>query len=323
MNRKVLITGSYKAREALDLLKANSIDTIMGPPHTTARDLREIVAAEQPEAFIIRMGDINADVIAASRRLRVISKHGVGVDNIDVDAATASGIAVTITKGANSRSVAEHALTLILALTRDLHVLDASVRRGDWKKANYRSRELTGKNLGLVGIGSIGCELVKLVQPFGMRICAFDPHVADSALAEGVARAASLDELLEAADIVSIHCPLIKQTRGLMGTEQFKRMKNTGLLVNTARGAIIDEAALGQALRRGLIAGAGLDGFDPEPPTTDNPLLQFPNVLLTPHIAGSTEESLTRMGVQAARNVLDILDDGPIDSACLVNAVSP
>ena len=278
MNRKILITGSYAAKDALDLLKKNSVDTIMVPPHATAGDLRQIAATEQPDAFIIRMGDINADVISASRRLRVISKHGVGVDNIDVDAATARGIPVTITRGANSRSVAEHALALILALVRDLHVLDASVRRGDWKKANYRSRELTGKNLGLVGFGSIGRELVKLVRPFGMRVQAYDPDVADSAFGAGVARAASLDELLTGADIVSIHCPLTKQTRGLMGAEQFKRMKNTGLLVNTARGAIIDEAALVEALRQGLIAGAGLDGFEPEPPAADNPLLRFPNV---------------------------------------------
>jgi D-3-phosphoglycerate dehydrogenase len=242
--------------------------------------------------------------------LKVIGKHGVGVDNIDIAAATKAGIAVFNTPGANAVAVAEGAVALMLAVVKRIragHDLVASGRfaeRGPW-----RAGDLSGKTLGLVGGGRIAGEVARIAgRGFGMRIRVYDPYVsAAQAEAMGARKIESLEAMLGEADIVSIHVPLTAETKGLIGRARIARMKPDAVLVNTARGGIVDEAALAEALATGRLSGAGIDVFENEPPANDNPLFKLPNVVLSPHVAGITEDSARKMAVGAAQGVVDVL----------------
>jgi D-3-phosphoglycerate dehydrogenase len=316
----IVITASHIAPEALAALEESGVELLLTGALGSADELAAIVAREQPEALIVRGGKVTPAVIEASPRLRVICKHGVGVDNIDVAAATSRGIPVMNTPGVNARSVAELALTLMLCVIKQIPRLDWGVRHGQWERTNYHGAELTEKRLGLVGLGAIGRNLIQLVQPFAVAICAYDPHVPASVFREvGVDRADDLDGLLAAADVVSLHCPLTPETRHIIGRREMELMKPTACLINTARGGLVDEDALIDALRTGKIAGAGLDAQAHEPPAAGHPLWELRNVVLTPHVGGSTEEGLRRMGIGAARTVLDFLAGRPTDPACLLN----
>jgi D-3-phosphoglycerate dehydrogenase len=303
----------------MELLRKRGIQPLMTPPYTDAEEIAGLAAREQVDALLVRMGDINEAVIAASERLRVIAKHGVGVNNIDIGAASRHRVPVMITRAANARAVAEHALALLLAIMKNLRPLDAGVREGKWEKTVFKGIEVSGKCLGVVGFGSIGRDLATLLDPLGMRVLVFDPFLGERDLPAGVQRVERLGELLREADVVSLHCPLTDQTRGLIGRAELAAMKPTAYLINTARGEVVDEAALVETLSNGRIAGAGLDSFADEPPATDNPLWALPNVIVTPHIAGVTSESLRRMGVQAVTNILSVLDGRDVDVSCVVN----
>jgi D-3-phosphoglycerate dehydrogenase len=251
---------------------------------------------------------VTAEVIDAAGPLKVISKYGVGVDNIDVGAAAKRGVVVMRTYGANARSVAELAVGMMLVLLKRIFAFDASLRAGRWEKLGMPGTELTGKHLGIVGCGAIGSDLARLSRSFAMPLTIYDPYIDAASVPAGAERVARLETLLERADIVSLHCPLTAETRGMIAAAELGRMKSTALLINAARGAVVDEVALVAALSTGRIAGAGLDAFTHEPPDPASPLWTLPNVVVTPHVGGSTNEAMTRVAVQAVKNVFTILD---------------
>jgi len=262
------------------------------------------------DGLVVRTSPLPAVRIADCARLKVIGKHGVGVDNIDIAAATEAGIVVFNTPGANTLAVAEGAVALMLAVVKRLragHDLVASGRfaeRGPW-----RVGDLSGKTLGLVGGGRIAAEVARICRKgFGMHVLVYDPYAGEAqAAAMGAEKVHGLDAMLARTDIVSIHTPLTEETRNLLGRRRLAQMKPGAILINTARGGIVDEAALADALAAGRLGGAGLDVFESEPPENDNPLLTLPNVVLSPHVAGITEDSARRMAVGAAQGVVDVL----------------
>lgn len=244
-------------------------------------------------------------VFAAARGLKIVAKHGAGVDSVDMASATRHGIAVMVAGGANADAVAEHALTLMLCLAREVPRFDRETRRGAWRDLKHFTREFHTLTVGIVGYGQIGERTAKLVQACGAQVMV---HTRSKPkLPEGMALEPDLDRLLERVDILSLHCPLTDKTRGMIGAAQFARMKPGAFVVNTARGPVIDEPALVEALQRGIIAGAGLDTFAAEPPDAANPLFALPNVLVTPHIAAATTDAMVRMGTIAAANIISYL----------------
>jgi D-3-phosphoglycerate dehydrogenase len=319
--RRVLVTHDRLADEAVRMLNDNDVDVLFSPPYTPSDKLAETVARWQVDALIIRQNSkITAQVIDASPRLRVIAKHGVGVDSIDIQAAAERGIPVVRGVGSNSRAVAEMTISLALALLKELPRLDASIKNGQWLKPVFVGRDIAGSVLGLVGFGSIGQEVARMARALGFRVIAHDPQGRAAIQVFDAAMERSLDDLLGEADIVSLHCPLTNETRKMIGRPQFERMKPGSILVNTARGGLIDEADLLAALRSGSIGGAGLDSFSQEPPDPDNPLWQAPNLIVTPHVAGVSHGATREMAVMAARQVIDILDGGTPVPRNLVSA---
>lgn len=267
-------------------------------------------AARECDGWLVRTYPMPAAFIRSAPRLRVISKHGVGVDNIDVDGATAQRVAVVYTPGANSLAVAEHAVAMMLALAKRLAESDAMVREGRFgQKFGFATTELAGKTLGLLGCGRIGSLVTRICGAgFGMRVLVYDPYLSAEALAGmGAEAAGSLAELAREADVVSVHAPLTPETRHLVNAELLGRMRPTALLINCARGELVDQRALAEALANRTIAGAGIDVFEQEPPADDDPLLRQPNVLLSPHVANASAESLVRMAVTAAEEALAVL----------------
>ena len=265
------------------------------------------------DAMLVRVAPITARVIDAAPRLRHIQKHGVGVDAIDVDHATARGIPVSFTPEANATAVAEHAVTAALAAFKRLAIQDAIVSAGQWRPAmTLPVHELAGRTAGVVGGGRIGRKVIHaLVHGFGMRGLIFDPFLTPADVTdEGIELTATLPELLQQADLVSLHVPLSPATRRLIDATALAAMRPTAVLVNTCRGPVVDEDALARALESGQIAGAAIDVFEQEPPAS-SPLLHAPNVTLSPHFAGLTVESNRRMAVHAASEVRRVLAGEP------------
>ncbi|MEO7118695.1 MAG: phosphoglycerate dehydrogenase [Candidatus Limnocylindrales bacterium] len=249
---------------------------------------------------------VDAEAIAAGRDLMVVGRAGVGVDNIDLNAATSAGITVVNAPTGNTIAAAEHTLALLMALTRRVAAADASMRRGEWKRAQFTGRELRGKTLGIVGLGKIGMTIADRARAMEMELLGHDPYVTEEVAAHHGVRLVSLADLLVRSDAVTVHVPLTRSTRGLIGAEELATMKPDALLINVARGGVIDEAALAEALTEGRLGGAAIDVFASEPPT-DSPLLTAPNTVLTPHLGASTEEAQTRVAVEAAQQVLEVL----------------
>ena len=319
MGYKILITAPTLADRAMAMLDALEATVFTIPDGAPDSLIYDIAAREQIDGIIVRIGEIDATVIDASANLRVLSKNGIGVDNVDVAYATRKGIPVVNGRNSNSQSVAEHALGMMIALLKDFRRLDNSVRNGNWEKATYQGIELQGKHVGLIGFGGNGRALAKLLLPFGVRISAYDPYLEDDAFFEGITRAATLDDFVGDIDILSIHCPRTQETENMVDAARFAQMKSSAYLVNCARGGIVDETALVAALQFGDTAAAGIDVFDVEAPPKDHPLWQLSNVLLSPHIAGVTHESFERMGTMAVENAYKILNGEPIDPDCVVN----
>ena len=261
------------------------------------------------DAVIVRLFEIGAADLEQSPRLKVIAKHGVGVDNIDCDAATARGIPVVFTPKANANSVAEHTIGLMLALARNVVPASVALREGRFAdRSHFIGVELAGRTLGIVGLGRIGSRVAEIAAVgLAMKVCGYDPYVAPGTYAGPAERMASLDELLAAADFLTLHVGLTAETRHLLDDRRLARIKPGCRVLNTSRGAVIDESALVRALEEGRIAGAALDVFEEEPIATDHPLCGAPNVLLTPHIASSSRESMDRMATDCAQGVLDVL----------------
>ncbi len=272
--------------------------------------IKEIKGAH---GVIVRTAPFTRAIIEAADSLMVIARHGVGVDNIDVAFATERGIPVASTPHANAISAAEHVIAFVAALAKQLHKYDVATRKGQFEIRNtYSAVDLNGKTLGIVGFGRIGRELAaKCAAAFGMKVIAYDPYIGEDIMRQAnITRASSLDELLGQSDFVSIHVPLTEETRGMIGARELALMKPSAFLINAARGGIVDEEALAEALHNRRLAGAGIDVFVEEPPKPQNPLLTLDNVILTPHSGALTEECVVRMATGAAEAVRDVLLGG-------------
>jgi D-3-phosphoglycerate dehydrogenase len=257
--------------------------------------------------------------MAAAEGLRVICKHGVGTDNIDLPAATRLGIPVLFTPGANTESAAEHTLGLILSLLRKIPTQDRRIRRGVFEKTRYDGVELAGKTLGLIGFGRIGKRVADLVAPFRVNVVVFHPHARNREYPPHVSRVSSPEQVFRESDIISLHCPLTDATRSLVNARTLGIMNDGVFLVNTARGGIISEPGLILALESGKVAGVALDVFEEEPVPESHALLRRDDVILTTHVAGVSDVSLRRMGMEAVQNVLAFLDGKPVDREVVRN----
>ncbi|GGX93786.1 hypothetical protein GCM10010324_44820 [Streptomyces hiroshimensis] len=280
-----------------------------------------LAAVRDADALLVRSGTrADAEVIAAGTRLKVIGRAGVGLDNVDVDAATRAGVLVVNTPTANIVSAAEMTCALLLAAARNLPQAGRSLKQGSWERSRFTGTELSGKVLGIVGLGRIGALVAERLAAFGMEVISYDPYVAGGRPTELGIEMTGLDDLLTRADFVTVHLPRTPETVGLIGAEALAKAKPTAYFVNVARGGIIDEAALTDALRAGRIAGAALDVFENEPPA-DSPLLTLDNVVATPHLGASTHEAQEKAGTQVAESVALALKGAPVPDA--VNAPRP
>lgn len=308
MTIKILSTSpsfGYFASEPLEYLKNNGCEWELLPQGKKITQEELIGRIGGFDAIIVGMEEtISEAVLQAASRLKIIAKHGAGVDNIDIPAATKRGIPVVSAAGANSDAVADLTIGLFLALARTIPVADRSVKEGKWPR--LVGVQLNGKVLGIIGLGKIGRKVARRATGFNMKTLIYDV-VKDEAFASqwGISYVA-LEELLRQADFISIHIPLDPATRGLIGEKELSLMKKDAFLVNVSRGSIVDEEALHQALKEGRIRGAALDVFAQEPPA-GNPLLKLDNVISTPHMAGYTREALVETGMICARAVVDIM----------------
>lgn len=269
--------------------------------------IREIQGVE---GVVVRTAPFTREIIEAAKDLKVIARHGVGVDNIDIQAATEHGIYVLNTPNANAVSVAEHTLVAMGALAKRVLPMDKGTRAGEWEIRNeYKAVDLDGKTLGLVGIGRIGTMVARKAQgAFNMKVIAFDPYAKpEVAQQNGITLVSSVDAVFKEADVVSLHTPLTPETRHTVNQARLSLMKPTAFLINFSRGEVVDEAALYDALKNERIAGAALDVFEEEPAAASNPLFELPNVLVSPHSAALTHECVIRMATGAAQGVVDVL----------------
>jgi D-3-phosphoglycerate dehydrogenase / 2-oxoglutarate reductase len=280
-------------------------------------------ALADADALVVRSATkVTAALLERAARLRAIGRAGVGVDNVDVDAATRRGVLVMNTPGGNSVSVAEHTLALMLGLARAVPQANASIHAGKWEKSAFSGTELRGKTIGLVGLGRVGTEVARRARALEMKVLAHDPYVTPAAAAEVEVELVPLDDLLRLSDVISLHTSLSAQTEKLIDAAAIAKMKKGVRIVNCARGELINETALAEALKSGHVAGAALDTFAEEPPK-NSPLVGLPNVIATPHIAGSTAEAQEEVGTAIAQQLRDFLADGTIRNAVNMPALSP
>src|SRR5262245_24480971 len=306
---------------ALELLRVDAewtVDARSGrQPSTLASDIADA------DALLVRSATkVDARLLAAAPKLRIVARAGTGVDNVDVEAASARGILVVNAPGANSISVAEHACALMLALARLIPAADRAMKDAKWEKKKFLGTELRGKTLGVAGLGRIGQEVAQRARAFGMRVVAHDPFISKEIAAGVGAELTSLDAMCAAADYLTLHLPSNAETRHLFDDERFARCKPGIRLINTARGELVDERALRRALDNGTVGGAALDVFEKEPPF-DWSLAQLPQVIATPHIAASTEEAQELVGIETAATVRDFLRDGIVRNAVNFPSVHP
>src|SRR6266403_213624 len=279
---------------------------------------------EDADALLVRSAvQVNAEVLAKAPKLRVIGRAGVGVDNVDLDAATAAGVLVMNTPGGNAASVAEHAMAVMLSMARYITQANASTRAGKWEKKKFLGSELRGKTLGIVGLGSIGRQVVQRARSFEMRILAHDPYVTSQIARDLNVELVSLPDLYKQGDYITLHVSLTPETHGLLSRQAFAQMKPGVRIVNCARGELIDDGALREAIESGKVAGAALDAFHAEPPPPGFPLFALESTLATPHIAGSTEEAQEIVGVRIAEQVVEYLKSGVAINAVNMPALSP
>ena len=307
--KKVLVTArsfGEVVKIGKEILQDSGFDVYRVPDEErpiTETSLLRIVTRERPNAIVVGAEPISGKILAVAKELRIVAKHGVGVDNIDLAVATEQGVVVTNAPGTNTHAVADLTMALILALSRSLCWANQSTKSGNWTR--FIGHELSGKNLGVIGTGYIGKEVVKRARGFGVNVYLYDVATdTDFAFKYG-AQYVPLERLLAESDYVTLHVPLIEQTRNMIGEKELKLMKKSAYLVNTSRGGIVDEEALYRHLSNGDIAGAALDVFVTEPPE-ESALLKLDNVLTTPHMGGRTTESAERMGSVCAENIVKL-----------------
>src|SRR5262245_43496902 len=321
MAYRVLLTDSL-GPEGLEKLRGQPELEIDARPGIKPDEL--LAAIRGAHGLIIRSGaKVTADVLGHADKLRVIGRAGIGVDNVDVEAATKRGIVVMNTPGGSNVTTAEHAITMLLALARNVPQAAASVRAGRWERSRWLGTEVCNKVLGVIGLGNIGAIVAERALGLRMKVIAFDPFVTLETAARLRVELVSLDELHAGADFITIHTPLTPETRGLIGRETIARMKRGVRIINCARGGIVDEAALADAIRAGHVAGAALDVFAEEPPPKDDPLVQLEQVICTPHLGASTGEAQVNVAIAIAQQVADFLCRGIIQNAVNVPSLSP
>ncbi len=312
----VVVTAPGLAEPAMALLAKAGCAVHAMAPYPTADAVAERVRATAADAVLSRQGPVTAAAMDASPRLRVVARHGVGVDDVDLAAAAARGIVVTRAPGSNTAAVAEHTLAMILALAKQLRPLGAALAAGGWREGTPVVRDVAGLRLGLVGFGAIGQAVARLAAAFGMDTAHHDPASASSL---------PLAALLARSDVLSLHCPWVPGVSPLIDAAALDALPPGALVVNTARGGLLDEAALLAALDSGHVAGAGLDVFASEPPAAFHVLRDHPRVIATPHVAGTTPLAMVAMGVMAAECIVAVLTGTPVPAGRAVTpqAVTP
>lgn len=322
MTYRILVTAPRLAAAGQRALaEARCEVTYIGNAQDAA-EVEHILTTRPIDAVISRTVDLSGAAIDACPTLKVICKHGVGVTNIDVDAATRAGIPVFTTPGTNTLSVAELTIGLMLSAARKVNFYDSELRAGRWTRTGD-GIQLHGRTLGLIGFGQIGQHVAKVAQALGMRVHAYDPAVRASdeatAVATTVTFARSVQDLYAHADVLSLHCPVNAHTRAMIDAQAIAALPDRAIVINTARGELIDETALVAALRSGKLAAAGLDTFAHEPLGADDPLVTLPNVVLTPHVGGSTPDALDAVATSAVATCLRYLRGDAVDPASCVN----
>jgi len=298
----ILVTGADLAPQALALL--GDYEVIYAGKTPTEADVVALSRQHNPVAIIVRYSKVGAAAMDAAPALKVISKHGSGTDTIDKAAAQARGIQVVAAAGANAAAVAEHALALLLACAKSVVALNTRMHAGHWDKATHQSMELEGRTVGIIGLGAIGLRFARMADAMGMHVLGFDPYATQL---PPYVQATDLATIWRMSDVISLHCPLTADNTGLLNAQTLAACKPGVIVINTARGGLVDEAALLAAVRCGQVAAAGLDSFAQEPMTAPHPFHGEPRFVLSPHIGGVTADAYVKMGVGAARNALAVL----------------
>lgn len=298
-----LVTGNDLASEALALLA--DYEVVYAGTAPTEADVVALCRQHDPVAIIVRYGKVGATAMDAAPSLKVISKHGSGTDTIDKQAAAARGIQVVAAVGANAAAVAEQAMALLLACAKSVVALNARMHQGHWDKATHKSVELDGRTIGVIGLGAIGQRFARMANAMGMHVVGFDPFAKEL---PGYVRNVDLETIWRDADAISLHCPLTPDNTKLLNARTLAKCRRGVIIVNTARGGLIDEAALLEAVRSGQVGSAGLDSFAVEPMTTPHPFHGEPRLTLSPHIGGVTADAYVKMGVAAVQNALAVLN---------------
>ena len=302
---KILVSDAL-SEEGLKVFKESPELTVDVKTDLKPEALKEII--KDYDALVVRSATkVNKDIIQAAAKLKVIGRAGVGLDNVDLDAATAKGIIVMNTPAGNTISTAEHTFSMILTLSRNIAQANASMKKGEWKRSKFMGVELYNKVLGIVGFGRIGSEVAKRALSFGMKVLAFDPFLSAQVAEDIGVESAELNKVLQESDYITVHTPLTDETRHMISDKEFGMMKKNVRIVNCARGGIIDEVALVKAVKEGKVAGAAMDVFENEPLAADNELLKLENVITTPHLGASTEEAQVNVAIEVAEIVRDAL----------------
>ena len=312
----VLVTAQHLVSEAQKILKdaGGRIEFMVDP--IDEESLTRRLSDGDIDAVLMRGSKpFTAGVLAAATGLKIIAKNGAGIESVDLEEAARRGIAVTVSAGANADAVAEHAIAMMLSLVRDLPKLDRTVRAGGWEGTAWQGRDFRASVVGILGYGSIGRSTARLAAALGAKVIVMDATRAD---ADDFDMASDLDDFLRRVDILSLHCPLTEQTRSLIGKRELALMKAGSIIVNTARGPVIDEAALIESLRSGHLGGVGLDTFEIEPLQAASPLRELANVILTPHVAGVTRQAALHVAINTATNIVEYLSGRALPPGNLV-----
>lgn len=314
MQKYTVVVSDKLSEEGLGVLRSSAQLDVKFMPGLSPTELSETLI--DADALVIRSNtQVTSQILKDAKKLKMVGRAGIGVDNVDMPAAKARGVVVMNTPTGNTITTAEHAISLMLSLARQIPQASADMRSGAWTKSKYQGTEITGKTLGIIGLGNIGKEVAKRAYGLQMNVVAFDPVVTSNEALKCHAHKVDLDELFEMSDFITIHAPLNIHTKHLINTDSIAKMKDGVRIIQASRGGIVDESALLAGLTAGKIAGAALDVFETEPPPKDFPLLAHPNVIATPHLGASTSEAQTRVGVQVARQTLDFLLKGKVVNA--------
>jgi len=320
---KVIVTDEI-SEKGLELLQKDSrvqLDVRLG---LSRQELQGMIG--EYDAIITRSGtQVDAELLSHASRLQMIARAGVGIDNVDVPAASERGIIVVNAPFGNTNSAAEHTMALLLSLCRNVPDANASLKAGKWQRAPYTGHELRHKTLGIIGLGKVGGRVALRARAFEMEVVVYDPYISEKRAADFATRLVDLEELVKTADVISVHTPLNDETRDLMSREHFDRMKEGVLIVNCARGGIINEQAMLDALDSGRVAGAAFDVWSEEPPTEPviRKLIAHPRMIVTPHLGANTFEAQTNVAVDVGKEILNLLDDRPVENAVNIPRFDP